>query len=145
MSSSKKNTAADKTLESFKNVLDSFVKFAGASGNLLQQRVASGGSAPDVECEEACVVCTPSKGIYCKKCAKKSQTDADKECAANKSKNSVTCSKSSSSTKNKSKSKDDKDDASSSSSDDDSSLCVCTEIRKIKEISSKTGKAGKSK
>lgn len=83
------NTVGDRTLECYKQVLDSMVNFLGASGTLLRQRIEAGQFASSVDCEVECVQCIPEEEIKCSECSKSDSANpeenakaAPKECAA---------------------------------------------------------------
>lgn len=158
----------NKTLESYKQVLDSMVNFLGASGALLRQRIETGQITGNIDCEVECVACSPQMGIMCAECSRLAQQATDqgtsKECAA--AKLAVQQAQGAVSTTSTSTDKQDSNIQAAqgvaepaavivgpsssqgkaveplpttSSGNKDSSVCICAQVRKIRDSASKVG------
>lgn len=151
----------NKTLESYKHVLDSMVNFLGASGALIRQRIETGQMTSDIDCEVECLACSPQRGVMCQECLKQplqSQGQIPlKECAAGKTVTSqLTQDSAATATDNQEvqgavekpaeivtgpipPGSNNPQVTTAGPSDNDSSVCVCAQVRKIKESASKVG------
>lgn len=151
----------NKTLESYKQVLDSMVNFLGASGALLRQRIETGQITTNIDCEVECLACSPQVGIMCAECSNQPQQGdqiVQKECAASKQAQRAASGTSTATPKqskqevqgvveqpaevvpaSSSQGKTEEPVAGPSSGKKDSSVCICAQVRKIKQSASKVG------
>lgn len=157
---SRRRKGEDKTLISYKNVLDSMVNFLGATGALLRQRVETGQIFTEIDCEAECLICASQNGVVCAECSKGPVTSseikvgskecpASKECASLKAGGKTATSKPSTSEVkdgteeavgvNEGEKPEENSPVTTTPSDKETSVCVCAQIRTIKDTASKAG------